>query len=87
VQAIDPIRRILTCPLGLKSHGTRLCAVHRRLDDAMEAAEKVFKSSTLADMLDDPSPSKPLCDSDEETLESDKRGRAVKLTVRKKSVT
>jgi len=87
VQAIDPIQRITTCPLGLKSHGTRLCAVHRRLDDAMEAAEKVFKGSTLADMLDDPSPSKPLCDSDEQAVDSDARGRAVRLTVRKKAVT
>ena len=84
VQAIDPMRRITTCPLGSKSHGTRLCAVHRRLDDAMDAAEKVFNASTLADMLAEPSPSKPLCESDDDARGPAKGSRPVKLTVRKK---
>jgi Rrf2 family protein len=84
VQAIDPIKRIKTCPLGLKSHGTRLCGVHRRLDNAMDAAEQVFKGSTLADMLAEPTSSKPLCDAVDGELDTDKTGRRVKLTVKKK---
>jgi len=82
VQAIDPIQRIKTCPLGLKTHAN-LCAVHQRLDNAMNAAEEVFKGSTLADMLADPSPSKPLCDT-EGAQGTVKRSRPVKLTIRKK---
>src|ERR1041385_281308 len=33
-QAIAPLPRIRTCPLGLKTHGTQLCSVHKRLDEA-----------------------------------------------------
>ena len=62
-QAIDPLPRITTCPLGLKSHGTRLCAVHQRLDDAMAHVEKVFKASTIADLLTKSTGSKPLSES------------------------
>ncbi len=62
INAVDPIQRITTCPLGLKAHGKRLCPLHRRLDDAMAGIETAFANSTLADLLADPSPSKPLCD-------------------------
>src|SRR5690606_18982460 len=33
VNAVDPIQRIRECPLGLESHGVRLCPLHRRLDN------------------------------------------------------
>jgi Rrf2 family nitric oxide-sensitive transcriptional repressor len=62
-QAIDPLPRITYCPLGLKSHGTRLCAVHQRLDDAMAHVEKVFRASTIADLLTKSTGSKPLSES------------------------
>jgi len=62
VQAVDPIQRITTCPLGLASHGTRLCPLHRRLDQAIAAMEKAFASTTLAEVLAEPSRSVPLCD-------------------------
>lgn len=61
VQSVDPMRRILTCPLGLASHGTNLCPLHRRLDRAMELVEAAFKKSTIADIITEPSSSKPLC--------------------------
>jgi Rrf2 family nitric oxide-sensitive transcriptional repressor len=51
VNAISPLPRIHTCPLGLASHGTKLCAVHRRLDDAVAMVEKVFRDSSIADLL------------------------------------
>lgn len=63
IQAVDPIRRIHTCPLGIQSHGRQLCALHRKLDDAMRTVEDAFRSATLADLLSDGSPSKPLCES------------------------
>jgi Rrf2 family protein len=62
VQAVDPIRRITSCPLGLKSHGSVLCPVHRRLDDALALVETAFRNSTIASLLAEPSRSKPLCD-------------------------
>jgi Rrf2 family nitric oxide-sensitive transcriptional repressor len=63
VQAVDPIRRIETCPLGLASHGIRLCPLHRRLDDAIRTVEEAFRSTTFAELLNEPTESKPLCES------------------------
>lgn len=62
INAVDPIQRIRTCPLGLASHGKRLCPLHKRLDKALATIEDAFGKSTLADVLNDPSRSKPLCD-------------------------
>ncbi len=62
VDAVEPIRRIEACPLGLKSHGIRLCPLHRRLDNALAAVEDAFRGTTLAEVLADPSESIPLCD-------------------------
>lgn len=61
VQAVDPLQRITTCPLGLEAHGTHLCPMHRRLDDAFLQVEQAFRQSTIADILREPSTSKPLC--------------------------
>ena len=54
IRAVDPIQRILTCPLGLAAHGTRLCPLHKRLDDAVAMIEEVFGAATIAEMLDKP---------------------------------
>lgn len=62
VNAVEPIQRILTCPLGLKAHGARLCPLHRRVDDAMALVESAFGKTTLAEVLSEPSASVPLCD-------------------------
>lgn len=62
VNGVDPIQRIHTCPLGLKTHGVRLCPLHRRLDNAMETVEKAFADTTLAEVLAEPTTSVPLCD-------------------------
>ena len=61
VQAVDPIQRITTCPLGLTAHGKRLCPLHRRLDNALAEMEKAFAASTLAEILAEPTKSVPLC--------------------------
>jgi Rrf2 family protein len=62
VNAVEPIERITTCPLGLKTHGVRLCPLHRRLDDALALVEAAFGKTTLAEVLAEPSESVPLCD-------------------------
>lgn len=63
LNAVDPIQRIQTCPLGLKAHGTVLCALHRRLDEATAVVEEAFRSTTIGDLLASPTKSVPLCDS------------------------
>ncbi len=62
VEAVEPIGRIKSCPLGLASHGVRLCPLHRRLDEALAQVEQAFGATTLAEVLADPSPSVPLCE-------------------------
>lgn len=62
VNAVEPIQRIKTCPLGLSSHGIRLCPLHRRLDNALAMVEKAFGGTTLAEVLSEPTTSRPLCE-------------------------
>ncbi len=62
VTAVDPIERILTCPLKLKSHGSNLCRLHQQLDDAIALIESTFNTSTIADLINKPTTVKPLCD-------------------------
>lgn len=64
--AVDPIERIHTCPLGLESHGTNLCPLHRRLDEAMAFTEKQFANTTVAELIlekeiGSANPREPLC--------------------------
>jgi Rrf2 family protein len=62
VNAVDPLQRIATCPLGLRSHGKNLCPLHRKLDDALAEMESAFGTTTVADVLNQPNQSVPLCD-------------------------
>lgn len=62
VNAVEPIARIRQCPLGLKTHGVRLCPLHRRMDNALAMVEKAFQETTLAEVLAEPTRSHPLCE-------------------------
>jgi len=62
VNAVDPIQRIATCPLDLNAHGVQLCALHRRMDNAIMEMERAFQATTLAELLEDPNSSVPLCE-------------------------
>lgn len=62
VNAVDPVQRIHTCPLGLASHGKNLCPLHRKLDNALLSIEESFASTSIEDLLKTPTGSKPLCD-------------------------
>jgi Rrf2 family protein len=62
VQAVDPLKRIEVCPLGLRAHGANLCPLHRRLDQAVATVETAFRNSSIADLLADPRGSRPLCE-------------------------
>ncbi len=64
IQAVDPIQRIKSCPLGIKGH-INLCPLHRRLDQAMKLVEDALGQSTLAELLTEPNRARsipiPLC--------------------------
>lgn len=53
VQAVDPLKRITSCPLGLKGH-LALCPLHRRLDNAIALVEEALQKSTIAELLAEP---------------------------------
>ncbi len=61
VQAVDPFPRIRECPLKLSTHGTNLCPLHRKLDDAMATVEVAFRSTPLAELSAAKHGVKPLC--------------------------
>lgn len=50
ISAVDPIRRITSCPLGKRAHAHKLCRLHQRLDDAFAAVERSFSEATIADL-------------------------------------
>ncbi|HTU18264.1 MAG TPA: Rrf2 family transcriptional regulator [Gemmataceae bacterium] len=69
IMAVDPIKRIKSCPLGIKGH-INLCPLHRRLDQAMKMVEDALRKSTLAELLTEPERARgipiPLCSWPEE---------------------
>ena len=58
VQAVDPLQRIRTCPLGLDAHSTRLCPLHKRLDGAMELIEQQFRATMISELIEEAAPSR-----------------------------
>lgn len=61
INAVDPVQRIRRCPLGLKGHGTQLCPLHRRLDDALRQIEETFGSAKISEFSGEQLPISPLC--------------------------
>lgn len=53
INAVDPIERITTCPLGIKGH-KKLCPLHRSLDEAIAQVEKAFAGTTIVDLVASP---------------------------------
>ena len=62
VNAVEPIVRIQQCPLGLKTHGEHLCPLHRQMDETLAMIEKTFQQTTLAEIVAEPTHSRPLCE-------------------------
>ncbi len=63
INAVDPIKHINSCPLKLKTHGTHLCRLHKRVNDSIKMIEETFRTSTIAMILNEPTQSIPLCES------------------------
>lgn len=56
------IGRIESCPLGIESHGSSLCALHALLDEAVAQVEGLFRDASIQDILTAARSSHPLCD-------------------------
>jgi Rrf2 family protein len=61
INAVAPLERIASCPLGLKSH-TSLCPLHAELDRAYAATEAAFAAVTIRQLLESANPIVPLCE-------------------------
>lgn len=61
VNAVDPIERIRSCPLGISGHGCELCPMHRRVDNAIAAIEQSLAGSTVQEILNDAARPGPHC--------------------------
>ncbi|GAA4420595.1 Rrf2 family transcriptional regulator [Bremerella cremea] len=61
IDAVSPLERIRSCPLGLPSH-QQLCPLHAELDKAYAATEAAFRDVTIEQLLNSANPSIPLCD-------------------------
>ncbi len=62
VNVVEPLKRITECPLGIHAHGGALCPLHRRLDNAMENIETMFRETTVSELLSETSNLTPLCE-------------------------
>lgn len=62
VNAVEPIRRIQKCPLGLRTHSGRLCALHTKLDTIAAMTERALRETTLADVMLVSNGVTPFCD-------------------------
>jgi Rrf2 family transcriptional regulator, nitric oxide-sensitive transcriptional repressor len=52
VNAVDPIRRISKCPLGLKQHRASLCPLHKKMDQTLASIERDFRETRLSDLIE-----------------------------------
>src|SRR5262245_34910536 len=61
VAAVEPIARIVECPLGIEGH-IDLCRLHRQLNDASAYVERTFAGVSIADLLGEADGPPPLCE-------------------------
>jgi Rrf2 family transcriptional regulator, nitric oxide-sensitive transcriptional repressor len=61
INAVDPLRRIERCPLGLPEHRDGLCPLHRRLDEGIAIVEALYGKTTIAELISDRNPKRSLC--------------------------
>lgn len=60
LQAVDPLKRIHSCPLEIEGH-QELCPLHRRVDAALGGVESAFRGTTLAEVIAESGSDSPLC--------------------------
>ena len=62
VNAVDPVRRIESCPLELAHHDEELCPLHRRLNAAIALVEESFGATRISELLQDPERAHARCE-------------------------
>jgi len=62
VNAVEPVKRIERCPLGMNGHNGNLCPLHRRMDEATKSVIDILNGVSLDDLLNDPASASPLCE-------------------------
>lgn len=60
VHAVEPPKRIVSCPLKLKTHRKTLCPMHAHIDEALVKFEDALAGWTIAQILYEPSRPKPM---------------------------
>ena len=62
INAVDPLERIVRCPLGLVAHQGHLCPLHRRIDEGLALIESLFRQTTVDQLLSEQGADQnPLC--------------------------
>lgn len=51
INAVDPVKRIVECPLGLENYQGSLCALHRRLAEGIGLMESLFRQTTIEQLV------------------------------------
>jgi Rrf2 family nitric oxide-sensitive transcriptional repressor len=51
VNAVDPVRRLNRCPLGIEGHDVSLCPLHKRLDQVAAGLQGALSKATVAQVL------------------------------------
>ncbi len=52
VNVIDPLERIVDCPLGREAHKSKLCPLHSRIDDVIALLQNSLGQMTLQSVID-----------------------------------
>jgi len=59
VEAVEPIKRIRNSASGIPSQESNLCPLYQCLNTALDAIERIFRESTVAELLSRPNDVKP----------------------------
>lgn len=51
VNAVDPVRRLKRCPLGIKGHDVSMCPLHKRMDHVAAALQEALSKATVRQVL------------------------------------
>ena len=84
INAVDPLKRIERCPLGLDGHGDHLCPLHQRLDQGIAQLEALFGAITIGQLLAEQKSKQHLCSGTVHGISPD-RSRGECHTLRKSS--
>jgi Rrf2 family protein len=61
VSAVDPLKRIDRCPMGIAAGGHCLCPLHQHLDQGIAQLEALFRSTTIGALVAGQQPGQPFC--------------------------